>query len=139
MAPRKSAKAAPQAAQDPADTPAPAVDDKKEAPTQAVKPIGGLVYVLRQYTGFVLGILSIFLTWYTHDQDSPYMMLRLWGCVLVGTVGAIVHEIRPYKRIGYGDVAWDQLFDSRFWKSITGRTEETHDFMGPRAVRRKAA
>ena len=46
----------------------------------------------------------------------------------------------PYvaQRLGYGDVAWDQLFHSRFWKSITGRTEETHDFTGARA-RRKVA
>lgn len=41
------------------------------------------------------------------------------------------------QRMGYGDVAWDQLFESKFWKSITGRTKETADFIsgGPRIKR----
>ena len=38
--------------------------------------------------------------------------------------------------MGYGDIAWDELFESRFWKSITRRTEESHDFMGPMAKRK---
>ncbi len=30
----------------------------------------GLVYVLRQYSGFTLGALSIFLTWYVGSSDD---------------------------------------------------------------------
>ena len=41
------------------------------------------------------------------------------------------------QRMGYGDVAWDQLFESKFWKSITGRTEETADFISGGFKRRK--
>ena len=57
----------------------------------------GLMYVLRQYSGFTLGALSIFLTWYTHDGEDAYVMTKLWACCLLGVVALVLHELRPYK------------------------------------------
>lgn len=57
----------------------------------------GLVFVLRQYSGFVLGFASVFLTWYTHDPEAPHVMTKLWACCMLGVVALILHELRPYK------------------------------------------
>ena len=55
------------------------------------------VYAVRQYGGFALGLASVVLTWYTHDPESPYMMRWLWACLVLGLIGAVVHEYRPYQ------------------------------------------
>ena len=54
-------------------------------------------FVLRQYSGFTLGLLSVFLTWYTHDPESQHVMASLWACCGLGVVALILHELRPYK------------------------------------------
>ena len=60
----------------------------------------GLWYLLRQYSGFTLGSASVFLTWYTHDPESPHVMASLWACCGLGVVALILHELRPYKVSG---------------------------------------
>lgn len=40
---------------------------------------------------------AIYLYRYTHIEDSPYMMIRLWLCLGLGLIAVFFHEIRPYK------------------------------------------
>ncbi len=51
----------------------------------------------RQHIGFVLGALSIFLTYYTWDGEDPSSVWRMVGCLALCCVGLIFHELRPFK------------------------------------------
>ena len=41
--------------------------------------------------------MYLYLYRYTHVEDSPYMMIRLWLCLGLGLIAVFFHEIRPYK------------------------------------------
>jgi hypothetical protein len=62
-----------------------------------------LLVMRRQHAGFVLGALSIFLTWYTWDEHNPNSVWRALACLCLCLVGLGFHEMRPFKVSGARD------------------------------------
>lgn len=56
-----------------------------------------MYYTFRQHIGFVLGALSIFLTWYTWEENNPNSVWRAVACLCLCLVGVAFHEMRPFK------------------------------------------
>jgi hypothetical protein len=73
---------------------------------------GYLYYTFRQHIGFVLGALSIFLTWYTWEEHNPNSVWRALACLCLCLVGMGFHELRPFQRKGYGDIARDRAMQN---------------------------
>ena len=56
-----------------------------------------LCWLHRQHIGFVLGALSIFLTWYTWEENNPNSVWRALACLCLCLVGLGFHELRPFQ------------------------------------------
>lgn len=69
-----------------------------ETPDEAPEEEWGYWYTtFRQHIGFVLGALSIFLTWYTWEEHNPNSVWRAVACLALCIVGLVFHELRPFK------------------------------------------
>lgn len=76
-------------------------------------------YYPRQYGGLLLGTLAALATAY-YDKHDDYRVFRLIGWLIVMLIAAGIHELRPYKRKNYGDLArengvspWSGVFGMR--------------------------
>ena len=57
----------------------------------------GSSYHIRQHAGLVLGCLSVFLAWYTFDEDSEWSVSKMMLCLALCLFACVLHEIRPYQ------------------------------------------
>lgn len=51
-----------------------------------------------------------------YDKHDEYKVVKLVAFLLLMIVGLVIHELRPYRRKGYGDVARER--GASFWQML---------------------
>lgn len=66
------------------------------------------VYYPRQYGGVALSAAACGCTAACYDQQDPLRVWKMLGWLGLALVALAVHELRPYRRMNYGDMAREQ-------------------------------